>query len=225
VIRLLVTSEGPTERIFVKTILAPHLAQHNVFAESRCVLTSKDKRAAREFRGGLLGYEKVKADIVTWFKQDDHPECRYTTMFDLYGLPNDFPGYEEAKKKSDPYERVKLLENALADDIKNEYFIPYIQLHEFEALILADPQKLDWEYLEHDRPISNLVKMVGSENPELINDGPETAPSKRIQKEIPEFHKPGAGVNVVAKIGLQVLRSKCRHFNEWLTRLEKMAAE
>lgn len=24
---------------------------------------------------------------------------------------------------------------------------PYIQLHEFEALILADPKKLDWEYM------------------------------------------------------------------------------
>jgi len=29
--------------------------------------------------------------------------------------------------------------------IKSPRFIPYIQLHEFEALLLSDPQKLDWQ--------------------------------------------------------------------------------
>lgn len=43
-IRLHVTAEGQTERAFVKTVLGPHLAQYTVFANARCVLTSKDKR-------------------------------------------------------------------------------------------------------------------------------------------------------------------------------------
>ena len=221
-IRLHVTAEGQTEESFVKNILAEYLALTNVITDARSVLTSKDKKAAKEYRGGLISYQKAKADIQTWMKEDNHPECRFTTMFDLYALPDDFPGYAEAKRQADPYDRVRILEDSLEKDINDRRFIPYIQLHEFEALILADPQQLDWEYLEHDGPIGRLIKMVGKQNPELINDRPETAPSKRILKEIPEYDKVTAGVSVVGKIGVPSLRQKCSHFNDWLTLLEQL---
>jgi hypothetical protein len=222
-IRLLVTTEGRTEMAFARTVLAPHLAKYGVFVQARCVLTSKDKRMAREYRGGLLGYNKAKIDIETWLKEDNHPECRFTTMFDLYALPADFPGYAEAKMAADPYGRVKILEQSMGMDISDWRFIPYIQLHEFEALILADPRKLAWEYLEHDIPIKNLIDMVGTRNPELINDGQETAPSKRILGEIPEYDKITAGTRITEKIGIQTLREKCGHFNQWLSILENLA--
>lgn len=222
-IRLHITAEGSTEQAFAQKVLSPHLAQFNVFVDARCVLTSKDKRMAKEYRGGLLKYEKAKKDIHTWLKEDKHSECRYTTMFDLYALPDDFPGYAEAKKISDPYQQVKLLEEALKNDINDRHFIPYIQLHEFEALILADPQQLAWEYLEHESPIRNLIAMMGDQNPELINDGAMTAASKRILKEIPEYNKVTSGVAVTEKIGLPILRQKCRHFNEWLSALELLS--
>lgn len=224
-IRLHVTAEGQTEASFVKNILAAHLALSNVITDARSVLTSKDKKAAKAYRGGLISYQKAKADIQTWMKEDNHPECRFTTMFDLYALPDDFPDYAEAKPKKDPYERVRFLEDALKRDIDDQRFIPYIQLHEFESLILADPLQLDWEYLEHDGPIGRLVEMVGKLNPELIDDRPGNAPSKRILKEIPEYDKVTAGVSVVGKIGLPSLRLKCSHFNEWITMLEKLGGE
>lgn len=224
-IRLHITAEGQTEQAFAKIVLTPQLASFHVFVDARCVLTSKDKRASREYRGGLLSYEKAKKDIQNWLKEDNHPECRFTTMFDLYALPDDFPGVMQAKAQLDHYKRVEMLEAAMKQDINDPRFIPYIQLHEFEALILADPQQLDWEYMEHDRPINNLTSMVDGHNPELINDGPTTAPSKRILAEIPEYDKVTAGVSVAAKIGLQTLRQKCRHFNEWLTSLEQLAGE
>ena len=78
--------------------------------------------------------------------------------------------------------------------------------------------------MEHDEPIENLVRMVGEQNPELIDDGPEMAPSKRILKEIPEYDKVGAGVLVAEKIGIEVLRNKCTHFAQWLARLEQLGA-
>jgi Domain of unknown function (DUF4276) len=224
-IRLHVTAEGQTEQAFVKNILAPHLATFNVFADARGVLTSKDNKIHKEYRGGLISYQKAKADILTWLKEDNHPECRFTTMFDLYALPNDFPGYAAAVKLTDPYAKTTLLEESLYTDIDDRRFISYIQLHEFEALILADPQRLDWEYLEHDRPIGNLLQMVGTQNPELINDDPQTAPSKRILKEIPEYDKVTAGVSVVQRIGLPTIKSKCPHFKEWLHKLEQEGAE
>jgi hypothetical protein len=58
----------------------------------------------------------------------------------------------------------------------------------------------------------------------LIDDGPTTAPSKRIIAEIPEYDKATAGVAVAEKIGMDTLRQKCRHFNEWITRLEQLGA-
>lgn len=222
-IRLHVTAEGPTEESFVKRVLTGHLAHVNVFADARSVLTSKDKRISKEYRGGMSSYQRAKADIQSWLKEDMHQECRFTTMFDLYALPNDFPGYTEAKQQTDSYEKVKILEAALGEDINDHRFIPYIQLHEFEALIFADPQQLDWEYLDHDRPIGRLIKTVVGLNPELINDHPTTAPSKRILKEIPEYDKVSAGVSVAGKIGIPLLRQKCRHFGDWLALLEQLS--
>lgn len=221
-IRLHITTEGQTEQGFVRRVLAEHLAGFHVFVDARCILTSRDKRTAKEYRGGLIGYEKAKKDILAWIKEDNHPECRFTTMFDLYALPEDFPGYMVAKNATDPYERTNVLEAAMARDINDPRFIPYIQLHEFEALILSDPRKLDGEYLEHERQIENLIAMVDGKNPELINDDPMTAPSKRIIHEIPEYDKVSAGVSVAAKIGLQALRQRCQHFNAWVSSLERL---
>mgnify|MGYP000908499211 CR=1 FL=1 len=222
-IRLHITAEGQTEQAFAKTVLAPHLAKFDVFVDTRCVLTSKHRRAAKEYRGGLLTYDQAQKDIRNWLKEDKHPECRFTTMFDLYALPDDFPGYAASQAKRDKYKCVEMLEQAMAQDIGDPRFIPYIQLHEFEALILAAPQQLAWEYLEHDKSIANLKSMTEGKNPELINDGPTTAPSKRILAEIPEYDKVTAGPSITAKIGLDTLRKKCQHFNEWLTRLEQLA--
>lgn len=222
---LLITAEGQTEQNFAIKVLGPHLAAFGVFVIARCVLTSKDRRTSTEYRGGLVSYEKAKKDIKNWLKEWQHSESelRLTTMFDLYALPENFPGYVEAGKQKDPYDKVRVLEKSMAEDINDGRFIPYIQLHEFETLIFADPQKLDWEYLDHTTPINNLVSMVANQNPELINDGMETAPSKRIGKEIPEYDKATSGVEVVGKIGIQSLRKKCRHFNEWLSCLEELA--
>lgn len=221
-IRLHITAEGQTEQKFVKEVIAQHLSTFNVFSDARAVLTSKDSKEHKEYRGGLKTYQKAKADIITWMKEDGHSECRFTTMFDLYALPDDFPGYKESQKVTDPYQRVRIIEDAFRTDIGDRRFIPYIQLHEFEALILAAPQHLDWEYLEHEHPIGKIVEMVGTNNPELINDGRATAPSKRILKEIPEYDKVTAGVSVASRIGIQTLKAKCTHFAEWLACLEKL---
>jgi len=223
VIWLHIIAEGQTEQNFAKRILMPHLANFNIFVDARCVLTSKDKRTSKKYTGGLPSYEKAQNDILAWLREDARPECRFTTMFDLYGLPEGFSGYEEASKIADPYERIRILEESLEQSIGDRRFIPYIQLHEFETLILAAPNNLDREYLEHTTAINALVAMVGDKNPELINDGDTTAPSKRILHQIPEYRKTTAGVSVVENIGLPTLRAKCRHFNEWLSRLEQLS--
>jgi trehalose-6-phosphate synthase len=61
------------------------------------------------------------------------------------------------------------------------------------------------------------------QSPELINDGETTAPSKRILKLIPTYKKITDGIIIARKIGLEIMREKCPHFNQWLTQLENLA--
>lgn len=214
--KLNITTEGETELKFVKNTLAVYLSRFNIDVFGRSVQTSTG------FRGGMTTYNKAKRDICAWLNRNASGEWKFTTMFDLYGLPKDFPGYEDALKKKDPYEKVRVLEEAFKKDIDDYRFIPYIQLHEFEALIFADPDKLTLEFPDKEAAIQNLVELSRGGNPELIDDFPDTAPSKRIIKEIKAYekNKSTSGPNVVESIGILNLKEKCRHFREWITKLE-----
>lgn len=222
-IRIHVLAEGVTERSFIERVLCPYLLEktnQSVYVDSRCVLTSKDLRNGRVYRGGLTSYVKVKNDLKRWLREDASGNVRFSTMFDLYALPNDFPGFADASRMSDPYERVEFLENAFMNDIGDTRFLPYIQLHEFEALIFVDPLKLKELYLNNDAAVENLVEIAGTfDSPEKIDNGVETAPSKRILKEIPEYDKVFAGVETVQSIGVDKLMASCKHFSEWVNKL------
>ncbi len=223
-IRLHFTVEGQTEQDFVKRLLEPHLADMSVWTGARCVLTGRKRDY--EYRGGMTTYQRARNDIMRWMLEDQNTDARFTTMFDLYALPNDFPGFQDSLESSDPYQRVSILEDALREDLADRRFIPYIQLHEFEALLLSDPHELDSQFDDREQEIENLVKMAGQfTSPELIDDGRETSPSKRIINEIPEYcgRKVSAGPIVAERIGLPTLRAKCRHFSEWLGRLESLS--
>ena len=122
-----------------------------------------------------------------------------------------------------PTQRSKCWRTPLQDNISDARFIPYLQLHEFEALLLSDPRQLKEQFPDKVAQIRRLVAIADSYgNPELIDDNPNTAPSKRIIAEIPEFAgmKPSAGPITALKIGLPNLRSSCLHFDEWVRKLE-----
>jgi len=150
-------------------------------------------------------------------------------MVDLYGLralSDEFPGWDKAASISNPYAKVSTLEEAWKADIQHPRFIPYLQLHEFEALLLASPKHLGEEFIGCDEQIRRLGGMASQfKSPELIDDGENTAPSKRIIAELPQYagRKASAGPIIAEKIGLQALRAKCPHFAEWLSQLEKLA--
>lgn len=222
--RLHITAEGQTEEAFVNKTLKHHLAQYGVFADVRCVLTSRKRN--KEFRGGMTTYLKAKNDIIRWLLEESHnTDVFFTTMFDYYALPEDFPGYAEAQRQQDPYQKVATIEQALANDINDYRFIPYIQLHEFETLLFVDPQKFEIEYFDKPEGISTLLSVAKSfGNPELINQGEETAPSKRIIGVYGDYadNKPAIGSMIADEIGIEAIRSGCAHFNEWLAKLERL---
>lgn len=224
-IRLHVIAEGQTEQAFAREVLAPHLADFNIIVDARCIQTSN--KHGHKKSGGLVRYSKLKNDLHNWMMDDQRPESRFTTMIDLYGLPSDFPGKRNVNmNEPDKYQLVEDLEHSFAAEFDARVFIPYIQLHEFEALLLAEPSKLADEfpeYEDHTQRLASLVASLGG-NPELVNDGEKTAPSKRIIAQIPAYKKAKAssGPKVAALIGLSTLRAKCRHFGSWIAKLENL---
>jgi len=144
-------------------------------------------------------------------------------MLDLYRLPSDFPGYDAVRQERDPYRRATVLERALAETIPDRRFVPYLQIHEFEALILTEPQKLDVMYPDERRAIENLIKLRGQHrSPETIDL--EDPPSKRIKAAIPAYSKTAAAAQVAEAIGVEAMKTACPHFAEWLAKLEILGA-
>jgi hypothetical protein len=221
-VRLNVLAEGQTEEAFVYQVLAPYLADYGVVATARCVTTRRDRRRPDQvFRGGFRDFSKALRDLQRWMAEDR--TAFFTTMFDLYALPTDFPEYVSSAQVKDPYARVRHLEQALGSIVGDRRMIPYIQLHEFEALLLTDPAKFEWHYVEHGSAIDRLIGLSESvTSPETINDSPETAPSKRIVQEIPEYQKAVAGPIIAQKIGIDAMRARCPHVAEWVKQLEAL---
>jgi hypothetical protein len=225
-IRLHVVAEGQTEEGLVNEILAPALAAHNIFADVRRITTGRHRGTV--FRGGLVKYEHLARDLTLWMKQDQNQDSWFTTMFDFYGLPSNFPGLRALRPALGAPDRVAALEAGLHQDIKtrlaslpvSERLIPYIQLHEFEALLFADPEAFLEAFPDRKQAVERLRAIrVKFPNPEDIDDKPLTAPSKRIHDLLPDYQKPVAGLLIAQRIGLDAIRAVCPHFNAWITRL------
>lgn len=56
--------------------------------------------------------------------------------------------------------------------------------------------------------------------PEEVNDGVDTAPSKRLLKAYPRYLKSAYGPRVITDVGLPTIRAACPHADSWLTELE-----
>jgi hypothetical protein len=218
--RLYVTVEGQAEKEFADKALKPHLAGFAIDVRTRVVVTNRKLGK----RGGILDFEKIRGDVSRLMKQDTQPEARFTTMIDLYALPPEFPGWEEARKQSVPGEKVQALERAMEREFAEPRFLPFIQLHEFEALLFCDLNELHRRISGAEAGLKALQAEVKDTAPEDINDGATTAPSKRIIRHLPiyERNKVRVGAPAAAAIGLTTLRNRCPHFGNWLSRLEAL---
>lgn len=217
--------EGQTEERFVKEVLKPYFKDSGMVLKHRLLFTSRKKNA----QGGMLSYSQAKRDLQIWIKENEGRSSEthyYTTMFDYYALPDDFPGYDDAQSCADPYDKVKKIEDEFSKDMSVPNFIPYIQLHEFEALCFCDISQMVSLYPKEEKSIRMLQRVLEQYdgNPELIDNSPQTAPSKRIidaveKHRLHHYNKPQSGVAVAKNIGIDKLMDTCRHFREWIERL------
>ena len=223
--RLYLFAEGQTEQTFADNVLKLHLACRGVYLQGS-VLIAHAKKKEKVHRGGGRKYLPMKNDIVRFLAQEKGADVFFTTMIDLYGIPTDFPGAAEADSlRHVPQERVEAFERAFAKDIGDGRFLPYIQLHEYEAYLFTDVTCFRYFYDHHETQIDALKAIADAHaTPELIDDGQHSAPSKRIIAQLPDYEdaKSTVGPLVAERIGLEVIRGKCPHFAAWLSRLERL---
>mgnify|MGYP001618555824 FL=1 len=218
--RLHIIVEGQTEEDFVNNILSPHLLNQKI---------NPVHSDAFLFRGGggSLKFEKCRKVILDALKQDK--AVYITTMVDFYKMPPDWPGRNQASHCKKYQDKAATVENALSQDILNQpgpsfnksRFIPYVQMHEFEALLFSDTSKLAKRGKKPAKISAQLERVLQSFScPEEINDNDQSHPSLRIKQHIKDYDKRVDGILVAREIGLPKMRHECPHFNEWITKLE-----
>ncbi len=213
-IRVHVFVEGQTEETFLNRLLYPYFIQMSIFLNAILVRTSSMGK------GGVVSYAKIKPQINNKCLEDK--SAFVSTMFDLFRLPPDFPGRNDAGKISDPLQRACVLEKHMAQNIQYSNFLPNLLVHEFEGLLYSEPGKFSQWF--DDKTVDVLrTERTSYPSPEYINDGPETAPSKRILRVCSNYEKPLHGTNIALAIGLDRIRSECHHFDEWLRRLSALS--
>jgi hypothetical protein len=215
--RVRVLVEGDTEVSFVNYILCPE------FTAKGILLTSE---LFRKKHKGSFGYQNCQKRILSSIKQDS--SVYITTFIDYYQLPSDWPGRIESKSYKDYKDKAKKMEQALLDDIIEQMgnswnpaqFFPYVQMHEFEALLFSDISVLADSNPSMYDSIMSTLKLFSC--PEEINDNYDNCPSRRIKQYIENYDKRVDGIIKAQKIGLKKMRDKCPHFNEWVTKLENL---
>jgi hypothetical protein len=226
VARLLIHVEGETEETFVNEVLGPHLYARGYSGVSARLMGNARQR---DRRGGIRPWSMVKQDIVTHLKED--PQCLASSMGDYYALPQTgeraWPGREMAGRLPFP-QKAPTIQDALLEEICNAMgkgfdprrFLPYVMMHEFEALLFSDCERFAQGIGRPDLAPRFQQIRNAFETPEEIDDSPITAPSKRVQDLVPGYEKPLMGTLAVLEIGLEAIRAQCPHFRSWLERLE-----
>ena len=223
--RLIVTVEGQSEEAFVNAVLRPHLLAFGVYASATIVGKLIAHERGHRGRGGGH-FRHWRRDIERILKGDPSAGLKVSTLFDLSGLPSDFPGLVEHRDDANTERRCDALQEALGGVFDDRRLIPYIQRHEFEALVLAALPALRGLLDAPDdlAGLASLERQIAGHSPEDINDGTETAPSKRLIKNVPGYSKTLHGPQATADAGLTALRGSCPRFHAWVRQLEALGA-
>jgi hypothetical protein len=215
--RLLMLVEGHSERKFVKDTLAPFLQEQGVYVTPIVVETKKG------YPGGVVTWGKVFNNLK---RLASDTNAWITTLIDFYGIPDDFPDYQNIFTINNPRERVIAAQTKFAEEIKTKTshprFIPFFALHEFEAWLFCSPEIVA-KHFGNTNLVGKVREAVQSAGePELINHGIQTHPKARLQGMVLGYKETSDGPILMSKIGIETIRAACPHFNGWLTRLEAL---
>jgi hypothetical protein len=220
VTRVVVIVEGQTEEAFVNGPLAEALWPYQVFLTAVLLGVPGHK-------GGRPNYPRVQKDILSQLKQDQTAYC--STMIDYYGLGPGFPGLPLPPNLT-PLQSVEHIEHFIQADIQQRIpdfrpdlrLIPYLSLHEYEALLFSDPAAFAGALRRPN--LASQFSAIRSDfaTPEDIDNNPATAPSKRVIAEHPGYRKVIEGTLAARAVGIPRMREECPHFRSWINRIQNL---
>lgn len=172
---------------------------------------------------GNCHWERIKNLVEKSLKSQK--SAIVTTMIDYYGRKaNTFPEQSKANSINDIRKKVDFLEQAMRDDIDSslkDRFIPYLQLHEFEAMLFHNYEAFDKNFSDEECKKNEIQKILQQfPDPEMINDSPLTSPSHRLENIITGYHKFIYGNLLAETIGLRNIYSENQHFREWIDKIK-----
>lgn len=208
--------EGQTEEVVADSVIRPHLEGLG-WVTSLSLIKTKRPASGPSHKGGITGWTQVRRDIRLLL--NDTSLDVLTTLFDYYAFPADCPGMAN-RPPGDAYERVAHVEHCLAEAVGDRRFRPNLVVHELEAWVFAAAEELG-EFFgpELADRLRGDVSIAGG--PELVNDGPATAPSKRLLDYCPGYVKTVDGPLAIQDLGLARLREQCPHLDGWLRAFEE----
>lgn len=215
---IIVLVEGDTEKIFMAEMMVPHLSARGVYVTP--IILSKPGQ-----KGGDVKFARAKNDIETHLKQ--RSDTYLSLLVDYYGLKSDWPGYQDAKSCPTADTKAETINAATRDEVESlfgEYnsanrFLPYMAMHEFEAMLFADPVVLAKALYIGVSDVEDILREYNGKAEE-IDDSPQTAPSKHLESLYPRFKKTTTGISILKTIGLPGIRKKCPLFDGWMSKLE-----
>jgi len=206
--RLVFIVEGDSEVSFVNNIVIPYLYNLGFTnpMNAQPVITNRKQHK----KGGIVNYDLLKNDLQRVFAQGN---VIVTTLLDFFKLPPNFPGYTQ-----DPL-LIGNIEEAMSEDFDNNpNYIPYIQKHEFEALMFSSIEGFNLIIDDINR-LQKIGEIISDfPNPEDINNSPQTAPSKRLLN-IFRYDKVADSELIFEMIGIEAIQEKCPRFKAWLEKL------
>lgn len=210
--RLFIVVEGQTEEEFVNVLLGPYLNTFGIYDVRATKITT-----SKGYKGGFVNYQHLKNDVMRLLKQSGN-DVIVTTFVDLYKLPASVPNYATISKKPTKKNIVNEFEKAIEKDIGDIRFVPYIQMHEFEALLFSSAKGFSTYYENEKSVIKGVTKIMGEfSNPEDINSN--QPPSYRIKELAPNYDKIVYGNIMALEIGMATIIKKCPRFKIWIQEL------
>lgn len=212
--RLLV--EGQTEETFANKMILPHLYGLGYHEVTVTVVATKRVASGGKVSGGVVRWRDLRTDILMLA---DDVGALTTTLVDFYGLPRDVPGLDELDPRWDARTRVEHVEKSMADEVSRSNFLPHLMLHELEGLLFVSPGAVGSHFDDEAVRQAMDADLKECGEPELVNDGADTAPSKRLLQYRPGYVKSSDGPTILSDIGLEAIRAACPHFDGWLKQL------
>lgn len=227
-VAVMVVVEGQTEQTFVRELLAPYLATRAIYLQAALIGKPGHK-------GGSVQWDRAQTDIGNFLKQ--RPDTYVSTMLDYFRLDPVWPGLDQVRRQQAvgrnlrASEKAAILEAATNRQTAQRFaafaaerrFIPYLAMHEFEALLFSDGAVLADALRVESKKITEITARY--ETPEEINDDPAGAPSKRLAALTPSYKKVMMGTMIATRIGLPKLRLACPHFDQWVKQLEGLGGQ